>query len=159
MNSTPTQQPTGVRRAGARALLATVALSFCLCLGSFVGAQSERVLKARLSTVPAPSALPGSGSVSAVVNGTKLSITGTFEGLPAPATIARLHRGGKGIRGPAFADLKVSGTTSGTIAGEIELTPQQLSELEQGRLYVQLHSEKAQNGHLWGWLLPQRSRQ
>jgi hypothetical protein len=152
-------RPSRVRRSVAPALLATVVWSVCLDSGTFVGAQGERVFKGRLSTVPAASALPGFGSLSAAVNGTKLSITGTFEGLSAPATIARLHRGAKGIRGPALADLKVSGSTSGAIAGEVELTPQQLSDLEQERLYVQLHSEKGQNGHLFGWLLPERSRQ
>ena len=39
-----------------------------------------------------------------------------------------------------------------------DLTPIQLADLEKGRLYVQVHSEKAPDGNLWGWLLPQEKR-
>ena len=42
----------------------------------------------------------GAGSASAVLAGTKLTITGTFEGLRSPATAARLHNGlARGVRG------------------------------------------------------------
>ena len=36
--------------------------------------------------------------------------------------------------------------------------PIQVADLEKGRLYVQLHSEKAPDGNLWGWLLPQENK-
>ena len=36
----------------------------------------------------------------------------------------------------------------------LDLTPLQVTDLEKGRFYVQLHSEKAPDGNLWGWLLP-----
>ena len=36
----------------------------------------------------------------------------------------------------------------------MELSPVQIADLEKGRLYIQLHSEKAPDGNLWGWLLP-----
>jgi len=51
-------------------------------------------------------------------------------------------------------DLTVAKATSGTINGSFDLTPEQLEDLRKGRLYVQLHSEKAPDGNLWGWLLP-----
>jgi hypothetical protein len=47
---------------------------------------------------------------------------------------------------------------SGTLSGSFTLTPIQVADLEKGRLYVQLHSEKAPDGNLWGWLLPQESK-
>ena len=46
-----------------------------------------------------------------------------------------------------------SPATSGTITGSIELTREQADDLANGRLYIQLHSEKAPEGNLWGWLL------
>ena len=49
-------------------------------------------------------------------------------------------------------DLTVAAGTSGTISGTFELNPQQLADLQSGRLYVQVHSEKAPDGNLWGWL-------
>jgi hypothetical protein len=60
----------------------------------------------------------------------------------------------RGVRGPVVVDLKASGGTNGTISGAVDLQPAQVTDLEKGRLYVQLHSEKAPDGNLWGWLLP-----
>lgn len=101
----------------------------------------------------------GAGSVTATLTGTKLSITGTFEGLRSPATVARVHKSPKaGVRGPSFFDLKVSPGTSGTISGALDLTAAQVQELAQGRYYVQLHSEKAPDGNLWGWLSQETRR-
>jgi hypothetical protein len=121
------------------------------------GAQSGETFRARLSTVPIDltmmSTVAGSGSLNAVLSGKKLTITGTFDGLRSPATIARVHRGPRGIRGPAMFDLAVSKATSGTVSGSLELTPAQIEDLRSGRFYVQIHSEGAPDGNLWGWLL------
>ena len=121
------------------------------------GAQSGETFRARLSTVPIDltmmSTVAGSGSLTAVLSGKKLTITGTFDGLRSPATIARVHRGARGIRGPAMFDLAVSKATSGTVSGSLELTPAQIEDLRSGRFYVQIHSEGAPDGNLWGWLL------
>jgi CHRD domain len=128
-----------------------------LMSGRPLSAQNGKTFKARLSTVPIDVAMQatvsGSGALSAVLTGTTLSITGTFDGLRSPATIAQVHRGPKGIRGPVAFDLTVSKATSGSVSGRIELTPPQVADLENGRLYVQLHSEMAPDGNLWGWLL------
>ena len=131
-----------------------------------VSAQSSKTYRARLSPVALDVAMQatvaGSGSVSAALTGTKLTIAGTFDGLKSPATIAQIHKGPvKGVRGPSIFDLTVSpGSTgtSGSIGGSVTLTPVQIADLEKGRLYVQLHSEKAPDGNLWGWLLPQEAR-
>lgn len=129
-------------------------------------AQQPKTFKARLSPVPINVAMQatvaGSGSVSAVLSGTKLAITGAFEGLRSPATTAQIHKGPvRGVRGPVVADLavtKAAELTSGTISGSMDLTPVQVADLEKGRLYVQLQSEKAPDGNLLGWLLPQENR-
>jgi len=128
-------------------------------LGLSVRAQGGDQFKARLSPVPVEAAtlagITGSGSVTAALAGTRLTITGTFEGLRTPATVVRVHNGMKGVRGPAMFDLAVSKATSGTIGGMLTLNPTQVRELRNGRFYVQLHSEKAPEGNLWGWLVPQ----
>lgn len=95
----------------------------------------------------------GSGSLTAVLTGKKLTITGTFTGLRSPATDANIHLGPKGIPGPAILDLTVTKATSGTVGGTIELTPSQVDDLKNSRLYVQINSERAPDGNLWGWLL------
>ena len=42
---------------------------------------------------------------------------------------------------------------SGTIAGSVDLTPAHVDALKKGKLYIQINSEGAPNGHLLGWLL------
>src|SRR4051794_10783489 len=81
-------------------------------------AQTQEKFKARLYPVPldaAPGAeIPGIGSGAAVLDGHKLSITGSFEGLRSPATVAHIHQSPvTGVRGPAALDLVVSKGTSG----------------------------------------------
>jgi hypothetical protein len=136
------------------------------CGAGVIFAQPAKTFKTRLSPVALDVAMQatvaGSGSVSAVLTGTKLAVTGTFEGLRSPVTIAQVHKGPvRGVRGPVAFDLTVSKAadgTSGTLSGAIDLTAIQVADLEKGRLYVQLHSEKAPEGNLWGWLLPQENR-
>jgi hypothetical protein len=146
---------------------AHVSLLVCaaaLATTSLASAQSGKTYKARLSPVPIDATMQatvaGSGSISAVLAGTKLVVTGSFEGLRSPATIAMIHKSPiRGVRGPELLSLTVSPTTSGTISGTVDLTPAQVTDLEKGRLYIQLHSEKAPDGNLWGWLLlPQEKR-
>ena len=73
-------------------LVACVAALFCSCLA---GAQSGEVYRARLSTVPVDATMlariAGSGSLRAVLVGSKLAVTGTFGGLRSPATHASIH--------------------------------------------------------------------
>lgn len=140
-----------------RIALAVMALGFGVFSLS-LDAQSSETFKARLSALPADArtraSLAGSGSASSVLTGTKLAITGSFAGLLSAATSASLHSSvAAGVRGPAIGDLTISKAASGTITGSFELTPQQLTSLRKGGLYVEIHSEKAPDGVLWGWLL------
>lgn len=119
--------------------------------------------RARLSVVPLDVAMQatiaGSGTATATLKGSTLTINGTFSGLKTAATLARLHRGPRtAMRGPAIGDLTTTAGTSGTISGTIELTKAQIDDLAAGRLYLQLHSEKAPDGNLWGWLLPETKK-
>ena len=128
-----------------------------LWLGHAAGAQNGEAFKARLSPVPINVAMmanvAGSGSVTATLAGKKLTIAGTFEGLRSPATTAQIRRGPKGIRGPAILDLSVTKEAKGAITGSLDLTPEQIADLRNGRLYVQIQSERAPDGNLWGWLM------
>jgi hypothetical protein len=139
----------------------TLAVAALLAAGADIAAQSADKFTARLAWVPISGAdranVTGKGTVTATLSGTKLAINGTFEGLVAPATVARVHEGiAKAARGPAIGDLTISKGTSGTISGAVALTPEQLASLKQGRLYIQVHSEKGvapDGSNLWGWLL------
>jgi hypothetical protein len=140
-----------------RAAIAVIGIGFGW-FGLSLAAQSGETFKARLSPLPADARtradLAGSGSASAVLTGAKVAITGSFEGLRTAATAASLHSAvAAGVKGPSIGDLTISRATSGTITGLIELTPQQLISLRKGGLYVQIQSENAPDGVLWGWLL------
>ena len=121
-------------------------------------AQNQERFKARLATVPMDGGMretvAGSGAASAVLTGTKVTITGTFAGLRTPATTARLHGSlATGVRGASIAELTVSKAMTGTITGSLDLTPEQAQKLRKGQIYIQISSEKAPDGNLWGWLL------
>lgn len=60
-----------------------------------------------------------------------------------------------GVRGPLIAGLTVSTATSGTLSGSVDLSPEQLSALRNGGLYVEIDSDKAPEGDLWGWIMRQ----
>jgi hypothetical protein len=130
-------------------------------VGGFVlslAGQNGETFKARLSAMPADArtraSLAGSGSASAVLTGTKVAITSSYEGLLSAATSASLHSSvAAGVRGPVIGDLTISKATSGTVSGSVELTPAQLTSLRKGGLYIQIDSEKAPDGVLWGWFL------
>ena len=125
-------------------------------------AQSGEKFTARLAWVPTAGAadranVTGKGSATGTLSGRKLTIAGSFEGLAAPATVARLHQGvAKGARGAAITDLTISKAASGMLSGSVDLTPPQVEALRQGKLYIQLHSEKGSppdGSNLWGWFL------
>jgi len=135
--------------------------SAALVLAAFVfaaSAHADEKFRGRLYPVPIDQSLraevTGNGSIAAVLDGHKLSITGTFQGLRSAATMAQLHQSPvTGVRGPVILDLTVSKASSGSVNGSFELTDEQANLLRKGRLYVQIHSEKAPDGNLWGWLL------
>jgi hypothetical protein len=129
-----------------------------LVMPVLASAQNQETFKIRIAPVARDVAMQktiaGSGSATATLSGNKLTITGSFEGLPSAATAAKLHRGlTTGVRGSPFLDLTVTKAPKGTISGSFDLTPEQLQYLKQGKLYIQINSEKAPDGTLWGWLL------
>jgi hypothetical protein len=129
-------------------------LSVALCMA---GAERE-TFSARLSPVAMDASMraniAGSGSASATLIGSKLTIDGTFEGMLSNATQARIYQGpATGVRGKPIFDLTVTRSINGKVAGAIDLGDDQKAALRKGCLSVQIDSEKAPDGNLWGWLL------
>jgi hypothetical protein len=133
-------------------------IALLLVTGILVQAQSQETYKTRLSPIAATgqsrAQVSGLGTATAVLTGTKLTITGSFEGLKTPATAVKLHNGvATGARGPAIRDLTITKALNGTISGSLDLNAQEVEYLRKGRLYIQVYSEKPAEGTLWGWLL------
>jgi hypothetical protein len=143
----------------ARRALTVLLAAGWLAHGGLVVAQGGDKFTARLMWVPTAGVdrVTGKGMAAATLSGRTLTITGSFEGLGGPATVARLHEGiAKGARGKAVADLTIAKATTGTISGSVTLTAEQVEALRQGRLYIQVHGDKGlapDGANLWGWLL------
>lgn len=135
--------------------------AFTVCAGIMLAAsaaaQNGETFKTRLAPVAidgaTKGAITGLGSATAVLNGSKLTVSGAFEGMKSNATMAHIHQGSAaGVRGPKLLDLTVTKGMSGELSGSFDLTPEQVQRLKKGNWYVQIHSEKAPEGNLWGWL-------
>ena len=127
-------------------------------LAAQAAAAPATTFRARLSPVPVETTtalrITGSGTVTATLDGAKLTIAGTFQGMKSAATIAQVHMGARGVRGPVEFDLVIDKGLSGMINGSVTLTKVQVDTLRKGWYYIQIHAEQAPEGNLWGWLLP-----
>ena len=135
-----------------------IALAPTIWLGICLAQQSTEKFRTRLAPVAMDSSMrssiAGTGSASATLSGNRMTIAGTFAGLRSPATAAKIHIGRMtAVRGPAMFDLMVASSTGGSIEGAFDLTTDQIADLKQGKFYIQIDSEKAPEGNLWGWLL------
>jgi CHRD domain len=138
-------------------------IAVAMLVSHSAGAQDtakKEIFRARLSPVPIDvsmmATIAGTGALTASLSGKQLIIQGAFAGMHSAATTAQIHRAPKGIPGPVVAglDLTVAKGEKGDISGTLELTADQIADLKGGRLYVQIQSEGAPEGNLWGWLLP-----
>jgi hypothetical protein len=147
---------------------AVAALAVLAAAGALAAA--DATFTATLGWVPIGGAersdVAGEGKVTVTLSGSKLSITGSFDGLPAKATAAKLHLGvAKGARGPgggaAIGDVRVTGGTSGSVSGDVRLSAEQVEALKAGRVYLQIYSEKGvlpDHATLFGWLASEGSK-
>lgn len=138
------------------------ALLFTLALAALQAAPTP--MRARLSPLPVDAttqgAITGLGSATATLTGTTLAIEGTYKGLQTAATSVKVSQSPqRGLRGPLVGQFAIAGGgTSGTFSGAVTLTREQATAFAAGLLYVQLQSEKAPDGNLWGWLLAPKGR-
>jgi hypothetical protein len=97
----------------------------------------------------------GRGTVLATLDGGKFTLHGSFAGLATPATAAHLCMGSvMGGTGPVIYDVTVTPAQSGQLSGSVMLTPEQVTALRLGKIYLLLDSQKAPKGNLWGWFQP-----
>jgi hypothetical protein len=128
-----------------------------LIVASLAHAQST-MFRARLSEVPVTPqtyrTITGVGEVFATLSGSTLSLTGTYQGMSSTAAAAHVHNAPKAMNGPPIGAIEVTPATSGEVSGNIELSAEQLTALQNEELYIVIHSENNPGGELRGWLLP-----
>ena len=138
-----------------RHLAVPMALVGLLCGPAF----AAETYQANLGPMPLDEAtkknMLGRGDATAVWDGKALTITGKFAGLTSPAIKAHLIIGPYiGVPGTESLDLTVSPATSGTVTGQLALNGRQATAFRTGKTYVQIDTQNAPTGTLWGWLLP-----
>ena len=123
-----------------------------------VGAQAEE-FQGRLSPLPVDArtagTITGEGVVRAELNGTELTIRGSFEGMSSAAIRAHVHRALPGTPGPVAFAIDVPAVAEGEFEDTVTLDESELRELRGGFYYLQIHTENNPGGELRGWLWPQ----
>jgi hypothetical protein len=122
------------------------------------GADKPEKYQAYLSPMPHNDAMhanfSGKGNLLATLEGDTLKLTGTFTGLASAATKAHVCLSqAAGIPGKPILDVVVPHEIEGKVTGTFKLDKSQLEALQKGKFYLQIDSEKAPDGNLWGWLL------
>ena len=97
----------------------------------------------------------GAGRVHAELKGNILTLSGDYHGLLAASATAQLMMGPlPGVRGPKLADLTITPAVTGTISGKVTLNRQAMAAFAKGGLYIEIISQPAPDGDLWGWIMP-----
>jgi hypothetical protein len=137
-----------------RAPIAVAALLMLAMVPSWAAAQAFQGEFDPCPFTPATRAdVAGSGSFTASLDGTTLTITGKFSELSSPATAAQLRMGlAMGVPGPVIGELSVAHEVAGSISGKLTLSPEQLAALGRSAIYIRIDSAKAPDGAIWGWL-------
>ena len=93
------------------------------------------------------------GGVTATLDGSTLTVKGTFSNFTSPATGGSFRIGlAKGVPGDAIGSLTVEHARQGAFSGTIKLNAAQLAALKREALYVRIDSQKAPDGNVQGWL-------
>lgn len=145
-------------------LLPAVTTGLLLAAGAGHGAEQGLpggLFRTRLTVAAADAVqsrnLRGDGQVQLRLEGDVAIVSGEFSGLVSAATRARVFQGPvAGVPGTPLMELDIPKARSGTISARLTLSPAQLQALRAWRWYVQIDSELAPEGTLWGWLMPGR---
>lgn len=94
------------------------------------------------------------GTVAATLDGSTLTVQGSFSNLASPAKGGSFRIGlAKGVPGEAIGgSLTVTHAPQGTVSGSVTLSPAQVEAVNRQALYIRIDSEKAPDGNLQGWL-------
>jgi len=138
------------------AALAAASLGIAFSMTSLVGAEKYQ---AYLSPLPHNDAsldnVRGKGTATITLEGDTITIAATFTALASPATKARLLLSpGPGIPGKTVVkEFDVTADVNGKLTAQAKLDEAQLAALRSGKFYLQINSQKAPEGNLWGWFL------
>lgn len=134
-------------------VLALAALAGCGMMGggSSSGGKAVNVSLSGTEEVP-PVSASGSGRGSFNI-GADGAVSGSVSTTGVQGTMAHIHRGAKGQNGPVVVPLTKSGDTYAAPAGA-KLSAADLQAYREGRLYVNVHTDRNKGGEVRGQLNP-----
>ena len=139
-----------------------------VCVLSIIGSLTVSKAQSYIATLNGAQdgggARQGSGSVNLTLSGLTLSLSGSYSGLTTAMTAGHIHGpGAPGVPASVIYDLVgpgvLTGTTSGTYNGSITIVPvvtgytttaQQLSDLNAGLWYLNIHDSTFLGGEIRG---------
>lgn len=146
-----------------RKLLSTTILSALLLLGFTSQTTAQTIFEAHLSgsnEVPVITST-ASGSITAILTGSELTVEGSFDGLSSDYTGSHIHFGMAGQAGGVMVALSPTvgaDNQSGMFeasSNTFTLTSGQIDTLMMQGLYINIHSEMHATGELRGQLAPE----
>ncbi len=132
-------------------IAAVLALAGCGMMGGGGGKGGVSVSLSGSEEVP-PVSAAGSGKGSFTV-GDDGAVSGSVTTTGVQGTMAHIHRGAKGQNGPVVVPLTKSGDTYSAPAGA-KLSAADLQAYREGRLYVNVHTDRNKGGEVRGQLNP-----
>ena len=105
-----------------------------------------------------PDTSHGTGHVIVLLNKAtgEVNLTGSFQGLTSNAIASHIHRADFGVSGPIIVPLLLSGDTSGTITGTDTLSASDISAMDSGHTYVNVHTDSFPAGEIRGQLISEQ---
>ena len=132
---------------------ATIGVAVLLATG--VGLASAATIHVKLKgsheTPPVKTMARGDGVIDVTADG---SITGKIKTHGIEGTMAHIHEGAPGRKGPAVMALAPGPHGTWVIPAGSKLSPQQRKEFLAGKLYVNVHSAVHPGGEIRGQLKP-----
>lgn len=117
-------------------------------LGSYsraaLAAEVEVDLEGSQEVPPVETEASGSGTITIAEDGT---VSGSVTTTGVEGTMAHIHTGAEGMNGPPIVTLTKSGNTF-TVPANTKLTDAQRASLDNGELYVNVHSAAHPGGEL-----------
>ena len=106
------------------------------------------------SEVP-PNPTSGKGSADATLDTAsgKLDYTVTWSGLTGPSTMAHFH-GPAPVGKNAGVQINLGMSPVSPLHGTATLTPDEITEIENGQMYVNVHTEAHKGGEIRGQVMP-----
>lgn len=134
------------------AVLAATALTLCLGAPAFAASVTYKATLKASDEVPANTS-KGTGTVDATVDtaSKKMTYTINYSGLTGPATMAHFHAPAEaGKNAPPVITMK---ELKSPIKGTATLTDAQLKDLQDGKMYFNVHTAANKGGEIRGQLM------